>query len=486
MANDHGDEFPDAFDLDADDDDVDLADLKEAFGLPDSLPPIRLPSLPELAAQARKAPLTAQLAALAAWAEADGPEVTDDGLPTPAGASSAAAAAGVSVESLDYLWEYACGVEWLVFDEEDELRALPGDTAREWAADDDESVFDAWSSTLAAVVGDTLELAGPGDDDDWEELGFEDVDFGGQPMALVILLFLARREGLSVADFTEVLWESACGDMPAREAAAARAKWLSMYGDPARLLLDKLAELHAVTESGGIVRLTPLTLAAIHEQLTDAGVDIPLLPATAAELTAAQLLAMAEGTGDEEFEAEADAWFAARQADEGARELLGIAAAGDPGERVLAVAAVTRVGAAAGQAWRDSLDVPELRPYAKVALAALAAGPEGAGGASGASGEGVPPELELEPFEVAWLTTDMLALACDDEFPDPEEIAATLSEAVPAGKEPVVFDTMWRGPHPDALDVLVHIGKYHPDKAVAKAARTAAHKAAGRRGSPGA
>ena len=50
-----------AFDVDADSDagtdDIDLTSLKEAFELPDSLAPIRLPSIAELAAQARQAPM---------------------------------------------------------------------------------------------------------------------------------------------------------------------------------------------------------------------------------------------------------------------------------------------------------------------------------------------------------------------------------------------------------------------------------------------
>ena len=120
--------------------------------------------------------------------------------------------------------------------------------------------------------------------------------------------------------------------------------------------------------------------------------------------------------------------------------------------------------------------MPELRAYAKVALAVLAGVADG----PGTDGAEVPADLETDPGDVAWLTTDLLALACDEEFPDPEEIAASVSEAIPAGQEAAVFDIMGRGPHPDTLDVLTHIGRYHPDKVVAKAARTAAHKAAGR------
>ena len=158
-----------------------------------------------------------------------------------------------------------------------------------------------------------------------------------------------------------------------------------------------------------------------------------------------------------------------------------LAADGGPGERMLAVAAVTRIGAAAGPAWRDSLDGPEVRAYAKMALAGAIA--DGAGGLDGRGGADLPPDLQPLPDDLAWVATDMLALACDDDFPDADELAAAFREAVPAGQEAALFDAMGRGTHPDVVDVLNHVGKYHPDKQVAKAARTAAHRALSRRGS---
>ena len=459
---------PDDFDEFADG--YDDVDIKEALGLPDTLPPIRLPSLSERAALARQAPLARQLAAFAEWTGAGVREVTEDGELTAASASEAIAALGVTADDFAYLWEYAIDVEWLTYADDD--RVLPGETARAWSDGDEEAVFVAWSSTLAAVLNGTLYVCGPAQDDDWDELGLGELDFDGQPMVMAVLLFLARREGLSLADFTEALWENASAGMSAADSVLARARWLEAYDDPVRLLLGKLADLGAIAEAGETIRLTPLALAAVHEQLAGAGVDIPLLPPTAAELTGEQLLAMAEGVGEDEFEAEADAWLAARGADDGARELLGLAAAGDPGERMLAVAAVTRIGAAAERAWRDSLDVPQLRPYAKLSLATLA------------GGEDVPPDLEPLPDDVAWLTTDMLALACDEEYPDPEEIAASIREAIPAGQEAAIFEMMSRGTHPDVVDVLNHVGRYHPDKQLAKAARTAAYRATSRRASP--
>jgi hypothetical protein len=467
-------------------------DLKEAFALPDSLPPIRLTPLAELAARAREAPLAGQLAALAAWVGPGGRAVAAAGDPLPADEAAAAEAVGAGVSDVPFLWEYALAADWLDFDENDEDRVLPGETATAWASGGDETVFAAWSATVDAVLAVTLVVAGPeydyddddeddddlddDDDDDDDEDGEEDeepaLDFEGLPLGLLILLFTSRGEGMSPAELAEVFWADATFDMTDAEAAVARAEWLAAYGDPVLLLLGKLAELDAITETGDAVHLTPLTLAALHERLVEAEVDIPLLPPTAAELTGAELLAMAEGVSEEDFYAESDAWAAARGADAAARELLGLAARGEPGERLLAVAAVTRIGPGAAPAWRDSLDVLPLSGYARISLATLDRDSE--------EPADYPPDLEPSPADLAWMATDLLALACDDEFPDPDDLAATVRETVPPGGEDALFDAMWRGVHPDAVAVLKHVGKYHPDKRVAKAARTAAHKAESR------
>ena len=457
-------------------------DIKDALGLPDALPPIRLLPLPELAAQARTAPVARQLAALAEWVGKDGREVDEDGDLTADGLTEAVAALGVSADEVAFLWECALSVEWLVFDDDDEDRVVPGETADDWASGADEQVFAAWSLTLSAVLGETLEFYGPDVDpeEDEDELEF---DFAGQGMAMAILLFLARREGLTVEEFAEVLWENAAGghdeddEEAHEEIAEARAEWEEDYGDAARLLLDKLKETLAVTEDDDLVRLTPLALTALREQLVEAGVEIPELPQTAAELSGTELLAMAGGVTDAEFEAEADGWTAARGADAAARELLEIAAAAEPGERMLAVTAVTRIGAPAEAAWRDNLAVPQVRAYAKVALAQLSGvDPEDTGPVD------LPAELEMTPEDLAWVATDLLTLAIDEEFPDPDYLAISFREAVPDGREQMLFEGMARSDHPDTVEVLNHLGEHHPDKQVAKAARAAAHKAASRRG----
>jgi len=488
-----------AFDVGADSDDgtddIDLTSLKEAFELPDSLPPIRLPSIAELAAQAREAPLPRQLAALAMWVGA-GRRVDEEGDLSPSDAAAAAAAAGVGADDFAFLWEYAIAADWLSYDDADEDLVEPGEVAEAWVDDTDEDVRFAWDVTFSAVLSETLEVAaaapGParasspaGDEDDEDDGGDDEdegdepdddvdgepaLDFLGLPLALAILLFTSRADGVPRAELTEVFWADAAVDMTPAQAAVAREEWLAAYGDPVELLLGKLAALSAITEAGDTVRLTPLALAELRDRLVEEGVDIALLPPTAAELTGAELLAMAEGVSEDEFYAESAAWAAARGADQAARELLDLGAHGDPGDRLLAVAAVTRIGAAAAPAWRDSLNVPPMSGYAKITLATL----EDDGPA------GRPARLEPSPADVAWMATDLLALACDDEYPDPDELVVTFNEAVPAGGEAALFDAMSRSGHPDAVAVLNHVGKYHPDKRVAKAARTAAHKAASR------
>ena len=476
MAHDHDHNVAD------DDFEYEDIDIKDALGLPDALPPIRLLPLPELAAEARTAPVARKLAALAEWVGKDGREVDEAGDLTPDGLAGAAAALGVDADELAFLWECALSVEWLAFDNDDEDRVVPGETADDWASGGDEPVFAAWALTLSAVLGEALEFYGPETDEEESEDDEPEFDFAGQGMALAILLYLARREGLTVEEFGEVLWENAAGghdeddEEAHEEIAEARAEWEEAYGDAARLLLDRLKDTLAVTEDDELVRLTPLALAALHEQLVEAGVEIPLLPQTAAELSGSELLAMAGGVTDAEFDAEVDGWTAARGADAAARELLELAATAEPGERMLAVAAVTRIGDAAEAAWRDNLAVPQVRAYAKVALAQLSGvDPEDSGPVDLAA------ELEMTPDDLAWVATDLLSIAIDEEFPDPEYLAISFREAVPAGREQLLFEGMARGPHPDTVDVLNHLGEYHPDKQVAKAARTAAHKAASRR-----
>ena len=456
---------------DADDD---LVGLKEAFGLPDRMAPLRLPVPGELAAEARRAPLMAQLRKLAWWLGA-GRAVTEDEELAGGDAAEAAAELGVDVARLAHLWWLALDAAFIELDE-DEAHAVPGETAHDWDEDDEDEVLDIWDAVFALVIGDTLDDAAALDPDRSGGL-----DFAGHGTALAVTLFLARPDGLSVAEVSEVIRAGATDELPPAQAEEVWQSWVGTHGDPARLLLDLMADLQAIQiddeeEDGPVARLTPLGLAAIRTQLVESGVEIPLLP-DAEHMTAAQLIAMAEGVSEEEFTAETAAWLSYRIAEPAARELLAVAAASDPGSRILAVGVVAaELGALAEPVWREVLGQTELRAYAKAALAALASGDPAVASLPG---------LEPDDNDLAWMITDALAAEGWDDLGDdvgrePEDLAQRLGEAIPSGQELVVFELMARVPHPDAADVLSVIGKHHPDKKIAKLARKSAYKAATR------
>ena len=467
------------------DDDEDI-DLKDAFGLPDRLPPIRLPTEAELAEMARDIRIVGQLQALAAWL-GTGRAVTENGELAGGDAAEAAAALGLGlpdlpavgrmrdVPRLDYLWRLALDAGFVELDE-DETHAVPGEVAQAWPDGDDDEVLDIWEMLFALVMG-TLDIVASLDPRRSSEL-----DFYGQGAALAVMLFLARPDGLPVAEVSEVIRSAAVDELAPARAAKIWQSWVRAHGDPARLLLDQMVAVGAVllsdSEDGDLARLTPLGLAAIRTQFADSEVEVPLLP-PAEEMTAADLIAMAEGAAEEEFQAETAAWLAHRTTESAARELLSVAAESDPASRVLAVALVTQLGGPAEPAWRDVLGKMELRGYAKAALATLATGGDGDLAAAMPSG------LELADDDLAWVITDALVVDGWDDVDDeveyePEALAKRLGEAIPAGREQAAFEMMARAPHPDAAGVLTVIGRYHPDRKIAKAARKSAYKAASR------
>jgi hypothetical protein len=495
-ASDDGEEFED--DGEEYEDDGEDIDFKEAFGLPDRLPPMRLPSEAELAGMARGASMIGQLRAFAAWL-GTGRAVTENAELAGGDIAEAAAALGIGVPSapdedalpgltdlptvgrardvprLDYLWRLALDAGFIELDD-DETHAVPGEVATAWQDGDDDEVLDIWEMVFALVMG-TLDMVASLDPRRSREL-----DFFGQGAALAVMLFLARGDGLPVAEVSEVIRSAAVDELAPARAAKAWQSWVRAHGDPAGLLLDRMAELGAVrisdSDDGDLARLTPLGLAAIRTQVVDSGVEIPLLP-PAEEMTAADLIAMADGAAEEEFEAETTAWLAHRTPESAARDLLSVAAESDPASRVLAVAVVTELGVPAEPAWRDALGRLELRGYAKATLATLATRVDGDPVAA------MPPGFELPDDDLAWMLIDALVVhgfddADDDAEHEPAALAERLREAIPAGRELAAFEMMARVPHPDAASVLTVIGRHHPDKKIAKMARKSAYKAASR------
>jgi hypothetical protein len=444
--------------------------LSRVFRLGKRLPAVRLPAAAELAVQARSAPLMARLEALASWLGQDGRPVTAADELLPADAAEAARAMGIGPEHLPYVWEYALTARWVEFEDgpgEGQSRAVPGFTAWRWAGGDDVSTLRAWTVVFSSVLAQAMEVSAALDPRAAKKLKFQ-----GQGVVVAVLLFLDRRTGMTASGMRDVV---RAGALSGRKSARARRPWdawIRDHGDPVRWLLSELAALRAVElprGADGNVQLAPLALWSLREQLRLEGIEIPQITATKGELRAADLVALADSVPEAEFEAEAGAWVRALGADRAARDLLAFAAFSGPQLRLVAVNLTRRLGSGAQQAWRDAMQRPELRGYARIALSALAADlPDNT----------VPLVLEPEPDDLTWVATDLLALACGEQDPDPDEIAAQFAEAVPPGEEAWLIDQMSRGSHPDVVQVLTVLGRYHPDRRVAKLARRAAREAA--------
>jgi hypothetical protein len=438
-----------------------LVTMLEQLGLPtDEMPPMRLPGLAELAAAAQQSKLMNQAYELGKWA-GDGQEVDEAGDPTPAAIVSAAAAVGIEVsdaEGLSDVPELALLLQLADFvgfvqssEEEGDDRLMGGDALAGWpdGAGEDELVVALWQSGLAVTLGYAL---------DWlVDVVDGEIEFEGVGATAFLMLFLSREEGLPVAELSAMVEESA-------EDARMLASWISNYGDPARTLVNRLVGLGAATvDEHDVVRLTPLGLSTMRDELVESGVDVPLLPPPG-EMSAADLIELAGGFTEAQMSAELALWLEGREKLDAARELLEVATASAGVQRLWATTLVSELGPEIDPLWRSSLDNPVLVPYAKLALARNA----------GHELPDLPPEFALTAEERGWITIDAIALII--AVPS-EETPASIAAALSTGNPQDNLDAMWRLPHPEVLEVLAAIGELHPDRKVAKHARTVANKA---------
>jgi hypothetical protein len=132
---------------------------------------------------------------------------------------------------------------------------------------------------------------------------------------------------------------------------------------------------------------------------------------------------------------------------------------GGPGARNLAAAVLHRIGPEAAGVVRAAQEHPLVSPYAAMWLNAV----------------GDPAGRELAREEYLWVFVDTVAGMLETAEPG-EAVEAALIDAPPEAEMKVMVDELWRTDHPGAADVLEALGAHHPDKATAKAARTAAYK----------
>ena len=422
-------------------------DLEDAFDLPPVLPPVRLPEEAELAAQARRSALLADLRALAG-------EVRQTTVQT----------AAVN----PVLLRLAEEAELVESDGED---LAPGEDAG-WLDDlaDDSDALDAWEYTFAEVLDTTLEAA-----DDSDPIVADDLDLEGHGPALVTRLFLSRRDGVRITELASALKDAATADLAAEEEADRQwQEWVDAHGDPLRLLLGQLERLGAVSATDDVARLEPLGVQAVRSKLERDHLFVPVLPAPD-KMTPNDLVLVRMHGSDDDLEAELASWTDSRGEEQAAREVLAFAADGNAATRTAAITIVSRLGQAAEPAWREALDRVQLRCYAKPQLAKLAGLDQ--------EGTDLPAELEPERADIAWLIADTFGPFShfdlgQERFPFD---FAELRRVSGIEKPDEAFEAMARLDHPDAEAVLTMIGRHASDKKIAKAARRAAYKASTRR-----
>ena len=311
-------------------------DLEDAFDLPPVLPPVRLPDEAELAAQARRSALLADLRALAN-------EVRQ----------TTVQAAAVN----PVLLRLAEEAELVERDGED---LAPGEDAG-WLDDlaDDSDALDAWEYAFAEVLDLTLEAA-----DDSDPVVADDLDLEGHGPALVTRLFLSRGDGVRITELAGALKDAATTDLAAEEEEEEEEEevvdrqwqeWVNAHGDPLRLLLDQLERLGAVSVTDDAVRLEPLGVHAVRSKLERDHLFVPVLPAPD-KMTPNDLVLVWMHGSDDDLEAELASWTDSRGEEQAARELLAFAADGNAATRTAAITIVSRLGQAAEPAWREALD----------------------------------------------------------------------------------------------------------------------------------
>ena len=102
----------------------------------------------------------------------------------------------------------------------------PARSPRPWQDGDDDEVLDIWEMLFALVMG-ALEIVASLDPRRSSEL-----DFFGQGAALAVMLFLARPDGLPVAEVSEVIRDAAVDELAPAHAAKTWQSWVRAHGDP--------------------------------------------------------------------------------------------------------------------------------------------------------------------------------------------------------------------------------------------------------------
>lgn len=277
---------------------------------------------------------------------------------------------------------------------------------------------------------------------------------------LVVLAHLAglADEALDAGAIAADAWQSFTEQAPDLPPLAQRSLEEAMRAD-VEAVIDRLVDLGVVERRRHEVSVTPLGSWAALRLLRDDGYEVPVAEQLASA-DAATLLRTAGSWDLEDFETELDRWLAARPAEDAVHELADAARAlrASDDVRPLLLHAFGRVDPGAEPALRALQEDPWLRAYATAGLVE----------------RGLEPPASLGPGDLSELMVDQLAVLLAGG--GPSALVEALAGLGPAGDQAALMERLWRADHPAVVEILDAVGRHHPDKVVAKAARKALFK----------
>ncbi|NVI88667.1 hypothetical protein [Actinomadura sp. BRA 177] len=414
------------------------------------VPPVRPVPRAEVAAAARGSGLTGTILALAEWTGERA--LTEHDTLTDADIDAAGAVLGLDTPrrygqmedegELERLWWAAVEADVITAEHG---TASQGPACDDLQSDDDDALLAAWLPLFEAIVV-------PGHD---YVDGLDALELVQNEMTGVLIHLYEQEEPTE----PEILVGALLGHVDEAYDLSDSEVMATLVQDAFHLELTTLEEWGIVEQSGDGRALTPLGVWAVRELLLADGFTAPLI-GELADSRASELIAGLTWYRPEAADEEIDGWLAAHDAKDAAADLLDVMRTGGPGARNLAAAVLHRIGPEAAGVVRAAQEHPLVSPYAALWLNAV----------------GDPSGRELARDEYLWVFVDTVAGMLETAEPE-EAVEAALIDAPPEAEMKVMVDELWRTHHPGAADVLEALGAHHPDRATAKAARTAAYKA---------
>lgn len=277
-------------------------------------------------------------------------------------------------------------------------------------------------------------------------------------------LIYARTEPVPFDQIVELMWAGLREDFDLEDLdAQARSRCRDWLTSDIESVLDRLQDLGAAIRRGGEVFLTALGMWGTNRLLRERGFDAPVV-GEYAHADAITMLVAVSDLDAADLEREVRTWADVHGAE--APRLLADAlrACEDPELKMCAVAALSVVHASSSDPGsverfvRELVDVPGARTYALAWLLE----------------RGLVDEDAIGHEEAA--TALVAAFDALGNMAGPRAVVEALSSLATPDEQAAMVGELWRIPSPDVGGVLETIGRHHPDRRVAKAARKSLFK----------